>query len=342
MKQILYIGNELAARGGTPTSIDVLAPLLREEGFEVKTASANPGKLQRLKEMLYLVIRNRKTADFVLIDTYSTQNFWYAVTVGMLCRQFRLKYIPILHGGELPKRLDRSGSTATKFFQQAFLNVAPSQYIMAEFESRGIRNLEYIPNSISVSDYHFKERKKLQPRLLWIRSFAEVYNPLLALHVLEILLLKFPRAELCMLGPDKNGSMQGCKDLAENKKLPVRFMGKVSKKFLVQIAAEYDIFLNTTNADNTPVSVIEAMALGLPVVSTDVGGMPFLIQHKEDGLLVSPRDAVKMAQAVEQMLEAPIEAQQMAFNARKKVEAFDWELVKEEWKAVLSSTGVML
>ena len=337
MKQILYIGNQLQARGGTPTSIDVLAPLLREEGFQVKTASANPGKLQRLKEMLLLVIRNRKATNYVLIDTYSTQNFWYAVFVASLCRRLGLPYIPILHGGDLPARVKRSPEVSKKLFANAFTNVAPSTYLLSRFKNMGFRNLQYIPNVIRLESYPFIRRPQLKPRLLWVRSFSEVYNPLLALQVLEILLLKYRDAELCMVGPEKDETLKACRRMAEEKELPVKFFGRMSKEHWVQLAAEYDIFLNTTNVDNTPVSVIEAMALGLPVVSTEVGGMPFLLEDKETGLLVPPGNAIKMAEAVEYLLQHPERGTVIAAAAREKVQFYDWRLVKEQWKALLSA-----
>ena len=337
MKQILYIGNKLKFRGGTPTSIDTLAPLLREEGFEVKTASANPGKLQRLKEMLFLVIRNRKTADYVLIDTYSTQNFWYAVFVGSLCRRLGLKYIPILHGGDLPARLQRSAEVSKKLFANAFTNVAPSTYLLSRFKKFGFTNLQYIPNSIPLEEYEFKRRPQLKPRLLWVRSFSEVYNPLLALQALEILLLKHRDAELCMVGPEKDETLKICRRMAEEKELPVRFFGRMSKQHWIRLSAEYDIFLNTTNVDNTPVSVIEAMALGLSVVSTEVGGMPFLIEDKETGLLVPPRNAKKMAEAVEYLLQYPERGTVIADAARRQAETFDWKVARKEWRSLLDN-----
>lgn len=306
-----------------------------EEAYEVKTASTRPGKLQRLLEMLSLVFRNRKTADYVLIDTYSTQNFWYAVAVGMLCRRLGLKYIPILHGGELPKRLKNSSRVAHQLFQKAYINIAPSKYLKAVFESHGILNTVYIPNSIHIINYPFKQSKQLKPSLLWVRSFAQVYNPLMALHVLEILLMKYPDAELCMVGPEKDASMAVCKRMAEKKKLPVRFTGRLQKQHWIKLAAQFDVFLNTTNVDNTPVSVIEAMALGLPVISTDVGGIPFLIDNESDGLLVSPMDAVKMASAVDELISHPQRAFQLAAAAREKAESFDWLEVKPLWLNLL-------
>ena len=334
--KILYIGNQSTPGGGSPTSIDTLAPLLRKEGYTVKTASKKRGRLGRLADMLFQVYKHRKDTSYVLIDTYSTMNFWYAISVGQLCQRLGLRYIPILHGGDLPSRLNKSARLAAVFFKEAHLNIAPSQFLQAEFQTYGIRNIKMIPNSIKIQDYHFKKRKEFRPKLLWVRAFAELYNPMLALQVLEILQHKHPDAELYMVGPEKDESMKICRKLATEKRLPVRFPGKVNKEQWRKMSTEFDIFLNTTNIENTPVSVIEAMALGLPVVSTDVGGMPFLIDHDKDGILVPPQSPVKMAEAVERLLENKNKAMNIATFAREKVEGFDWEKVKGQWVEVLS------
>ncbi|WP_029037700.1 glycosyltransferase family 4 protein [Salinimicrobium xinjiangense] len=337
MQNLIYIGNKLRSRGGTPTSIDTLAPLLREEGFNVKTASSKKNKLLRLADMLRLVYRNRKKADFVLIDTYSTQNFWYAYAIGRFCQKLNLKYIPILHGGELPARLDRSPGASKKLFGKAFLNVAPSLYMKTVFQQAGILNVRYIPNSINLEDYPFKERVELRPRLLWVRAFAEMYNPLQALKVLELLLPDYPNAELCMAGPEKDDSWKTCIRYAKLHRLPVRFPGQLPKEEWIALSEQYDIFLNTTNIDNTPVSVIEAMAVGLPVVSTNVGGLPYLISADIDGVLVPPNDPERMAAAVNNLFKDPERAVERILAARKKVEAFDWERVRLMWKGILDS-----
>ena len=104
-----------------------------------------------------------------------------------------------------------------------------------------------------------------------------------------------------------------------------RFPGRVPKAEVPQWLDRGDVFLNTTNVDNTPVSVIEAMACGLPVVSTAVGGVPYLIEHGKDGLLVPPSDARAMADAVRRLLKDPDLAEALARAARLKVEAWDWE-----------------
>lgn len=333
---LLYIGNNLNSPGSLPTGIQNLGEALRKEGYNIKTASDKKNRFLRLMDMLRLVIRHSKTTDFVLIDTYSTSNFWYAYFVGNLCRQLQLKYIPILHGGNLPKRLKNCRKSCKLLFGNAFLNIAPSHYLLQAFAEAGFSNLKYIPNHIQLDNYEFKSRNCLKPRLLWVRAFAEIYNPILPIKVLEKLIFEYPEAELCMVGPEKDGSFQLCRKYASDNNLPVLFPGKMGRKEWIKLSREYDIFLNSSNIDNTPVSVIEAMALGLPVVSTDVGGMPFLIDSGREGMLIPPNDPESMLSAIQKLLNDPENAQKMAISARQKVEAFQWEKVELEWKEVLT------
>ena len=96
-------------------------------------------------------------------------------------------------------------------------------------------------------------------------------------------------------------------------------------------SANYDIFINTTHVDNTPVSVIEAMALGLPVVSTNVGGIPYLLEDRKDALLIEKGVAKDMYKAVIFLIDNPEQAIKKTQNARIKVENFDWAVIKQEW-----------
>jgi glycosyltransferase involved in cell wall biosynthesis len=98
-----------------------------------------------------------------------------------------------------------------------------------------------------------------------------------------------------------------------------------------------DIFLNTTNVDNNPVSVAEAMACGLCIVSTDVGGMTYLLDHETNALLVRPDDPEAMADAVQRILSDSDLAARLSSNARRKAEGFDWEAVLPRWRNLLTS-----
>lgn len=335
-KRLIYIGNQLEKRGGNPTSIDALSPLFAQEGYEVICASAYHSKFFRFLHMLSVILKNSRSADWILIDTYSTQNFWYAYFSGKLANLFKTKYILLLHGGDLPQRLQSSPNKTKWLLENSHANIAPSVYLQKRFQKPGFPEIEYIPNSIILEDYEFRERKSIQPKLLWLRAFADIYDPMTAIKTLEILLEKYEQAELCMVGPDKDESYKKCLSYVEENALPVTFMGKLEKNRWHPLSQKYDIFLNTSTIDNTPVSVIEAMALGLPVVSTNVGGIPYLIGDRYQGILVPPGNPSAMARAVDELITHPEKARKLASSARQKVEEFDWNLVKNKWAEVLS------
>jgi L-malate glycosyltransferase len=333
---ILYIGNKVFKHGNSITIIESLSILLSSEGYELITYSSKKNILLRLIDMLLGILVNYRKVGFLLIDTYSTYSFWYAFLGSQLARLLGLKYIPILHGGNLPYRLKKSPFLCKLIFNHSYLNIAPSNYLLESFKNQGYKNLRYIPNVLEIQNYSFKERKSFSPKLLWVRSFASIYHPKMAVEVLFQLKEKFPDAILCMIGPDKDGSLIETKKYAESLNLEVEFTGGLTKEAWIKKAENFDIFINTTHFDNTPVSVMEAMALGLPVISTNVGGIPYLLEDKVDSLLVEDGNVTQMVQAIEYCIENSIKAQKIALNARKKVEKFDWNVVKEQWKSILT------
>lgn len=330
MKKLLYIGNKLTKKGLNATTIDTLSKQLQGEGFLVVTSSSKTTQLVRLMDMMLSIVKNNNV-DYVLIDTYSTSAFWYAFFTSQLCRLFSLKYIPILHGGNLPFRLEKSVKLSKMIFNNAYINIAPSNYLLTEFRKRGFTNIIHIPNSIEVGKYPFKLRNRIQPKLIWVRAFASIYNPKMAIDVFVKLKVKFPDATLCMVGPDKDGSLYITKEYAKSSHVDVEFTGKLSKEEWCKLASNYDIFINTTNFDNTPVSVIEAMSLGLPIVSSNVGGIPFLIDDNQNGLLVDKGNVDRMVEAIELLLTSNELTEKISKNARLKAENFNWEIIKKEW-----------
>lgn len=334
--KLLYLGNQLSKHGYNKTTIETLGLQLEQEGYEVNYASNKKTFLFRLLDMMWAVFVYRKQFSYVLIDTYSTRAFWYAFVCSQLARVFNIKYIPILHGGNLPNRLQKNPKLCQMVFANAYQNVAPSGYLRQAFQEAGFTNVIYIPNSIEIEKYSFKIRTEFAPKLLWVRAFATIYNPEMAVKVLFELQRKYPNASLTMVGPDKDGSLQTTKSFAESLGITVRFTGQLSKEDWWQLASEHDIFINTTHFDNTPISVMEAMALGLPVVSTNVGGIPYLLTDKENALLVNDNDGVAMTTAICSLLDNQEKAKALALNARNFIEQMDWNVVKEEWKEVLS------
>jgi glycosyltransferase involved in cell wall biosynthesis len=157
----------------------------------------------------------------------------------------------------------------------------------------------------------------------------------MAIDVYALLKKDFPNAELCMVGPDKENSIEKYIKYSQDLGLDVTFTGKLSKEEWIARAADFDVFINTTHFDNTPVSVIEAMALGLPVVSTNVGGIPFLIENRKQGLLVEDSDTLGMVNAIRQLLNDPHLVLTIQKNARAKVAHYDWQVIKNFWVALL-------
>ncbi|CAN1574782.1 RfaG Glycosyltransferase [Flavobacteriaceae bacterium] len=334
MKNLLYIGNRLSKHGMTPTSIETLGPLLEQEGFNVWYSSSKKNPALRLVAMLYSVFRYKK-ADAVLIDTYSTFNFWYAFATSQLCRLLQLKYIPILHGGNLAFRLQKNPKICKMIFKHSFHNVSPSLFLKEQFNAEGFENIIYIPNAIELQNYPFLERKKAAPKLLWVRSFASIYNPLMAIDVFYNLKKNYPEATLCMVGPEKDGSLLKAKQKAKDLNVEVFFTGKLLKSDWVELSKEYDFFINTTHFDNMPVSIVEAMALGLAIISTNVGGIPYLIEDQKEGVLIPDNDVDKMVEAIGKLVENPILFGKLASNSRHKAAQFEWESVKLKWITIL-------
>ena len=113
------------------------------------------------------------------------------------------------------------------------------------------------------------------------------------------------------------------------------FGNKRSKKDVFMYVSIYDIFLNTTHYDNTPISVIEAIALGLPVISTNVGGIPYLLKDRETALLVDDNDVDGMVAGIRELISDEDLKDKLVMNALNLVQQFDWDIVKNKWLKIL-------
>lgn len=158
----------------------------------------------------------------------------------------------------------------------------------------------------------------------------------MAVDVLKLLREKYPKASLTMVGPDKDGSLLTTKAFAESLELKVNFTGKLSKKEWTDLAKDHDIFINTTHFDNTPISVLEAMALGLPIVTTNVGGIPYMLTNQKNALLVNDDEAKEMITAIDSLLNHEELVHKLTTNAKLLVNTMDWQVVKSKWNELLS------
>ena len=123
-KNILYIGNNLTKKTRYNSTMTVLSSLLSKEGYVVTVSSDKLNKISRMLDMFCTTLKHRNKVDYVLIDTYSTINFYYAFIISQWARIFHLKYIPILHGGNLPERISKSNILSNLLFKNSIADTA--------------------------------------------------------------------------------------------------------------------------------------------------------------------------------------------------------------------------
>jgi glycosyltransferase involved in cell wall biosynthesis len=333
MKKILYIGNNIHSLN--ETTMVLLSKKLQSLGYNIIQKSSYSNKIFRILDIVWGIIKH-KNAKYIVIDTYSTQAFWFAYFSGVLAKFFKIKYIPILHGGNLPSRFQKNPNRVSGFFNNAHAIVCPSNYLYQFFKKNGFKKLYLIPNIIDLPNYVFKKRENFQPNILWVRAFANIYNPTLAIKIFAEIKKKYPNASLTMVGPKKDSSLDDCLALANSLQLSVNFTGKLSKANWIILAEKHDIFINTTNVDNTPVSILEAMALGLPVISTNVGGIPFIIENDKNGILVAPNNEAIFVEKIISIIENKSQGIQLSENAHTFVQQYSWENIQHQWMQILN------
>ena len=335
--KLLYISNVLGNRGFTPGIAENLSRKFSEFST-VTIVSDKKNQIKRLFEMIYTIYNRYKTLDLVLIDTFSGKSYYFAILSSYLCYFLNLRYILVLRGGNLKNEFLRKKLISNRILFNSYQIISPSVFFERSLSRIQIKTT-YIPNYIDIENYRFKYRKKCMPKLLWVRSFHKVYNPEMAIYVTYELNKIYPNVELCMVGPEKDEMLEKCKRLSERLNIAnnIQFTGLLKKKDWISLSYNYDIFLNTTDYDNLPVSVIEVMALGIPIVSTNAGGLKYLHSQESDGLLVEKNDIQMMKNNVIRLIENKKLAQTLSFNGRQKAKKFRWEEVKDLWNKVFES-----
>ncbi|HQO78805.1 MAG TPA: glycosyltransferase family 4 protein [Thermodesulfobacteriota bacterium] len=301
------------------------------------TASRTANRMLRFTHMVQTLLANRNEYDVAIIDTFSTTALHWAIFSAYIARRLGKRVVLSLHGGNLLQRFDSQPEKITKHLRRANAIVSPSGYLADGFASRGF-TVQVIPNPIDWHSLPFRKREIVQPNAIWSRSFqGDVYNPQMAVRALAHLCGQLPGAHLTMAGPDR-GAETDTRQLAAKLNITeaIDFVGYLEKHNLLVKTDGCDIFLNTTRIDNMPVSVIESQAMGLCVVCTAVGGVPHLVTHEVDGMLVPSDDDEAMAAAVVRLVRDPDLAARISRNARARSEQYSWPKVFEMWKRLLS------
>ena len=338
--RLCFVGPMLGVNPGWVTSQgEMLAALLADAGYPVHITSHIPARLPRLMDTLRSLYVWRKEIDVVIHQVFSGPAFAITDAASALCDLLGLRQVFVLHGGALPEFAAKRGRWIRRVLRRADAIVAPSPYLASVFSAfPGLdRRIRVIPNILEIEHYPYRHRSRLEPRLLWMRTFHEVYHPQMAIEVLAGLRQFYPQATLTMAGQEK-GLHAEVQALARDRGLSdvVRFPGFLGPEDKAREFGDHDIYINTNRVDNMPVSVLEAGAFGLPIVATAVGGVPYLLRHEETGLLVADADVDGMVGAIRRLLEEPQLAETLSSNGRHLAESCAWEPVRAQWEALFS------
>lgn len=332
--RVLLVGNFLSSKGGNRTVGEELAERLSRAGNSIIATSSRRSRPLRLLDMIFTAWARRKQYQVAYVEVYSGIAFLWAETVCRVLRLAKKPYVLALHGGNLPVFARRWPGRVKRLFRDSDVVTAPSRYLLEAMRDYR-KGICLLPNPVELEHYPFRLRSRPNPNLVWLRAFHAIYNPQLAVRVIALLQKSLPAVHLTMIGPDKNdGSFQKTQKLIEELAMQdhITIVPGIPKSQVPVYLAQADLFINTTNVDNTPVSVMEALACGLCIVSTNVGGIPSLLKDGRDALLVPPDDSAAMALAVKRFLREPSLAGRLSQNARCKAEQFDWSIILPQWE----------
>lgn len=283
-----------------------------------------------------LLFRELRRADIVHVFSASYSSFLLSPLPAVIVS--RLLGRPVLlnyHSGEAPDHLRRSWIARRTLRRHVDLNIVPSPFLRDVLASFGIA-ADVVSNTIDPREFTYRIRAPLRPRLLSTRNFEPLYNVACTLRAFAIVQARHPDASLTLVGGGSQDT--ALRTLASELGLRnVTFAGRVPPGDIHRYYADADIYLQTPSIDNMPLSVLEAFASGLPVVSTDVGGVPSILTDGVHGLLAPDNDAEAAASQVLRLLAEPAGARQLAAAAHETCARYDWSVVREGWLAAYRS-----
>ena len=287
-----------------------------------------------LREPRYILAlwHGLKDADVAHIFSASYSSFLLAPLPAWFIARLRGKKTLINYrSGECRDHLRRS-YIARRVLKETDRLVVPSGYLVDVLREFGLA-AQAIPNIVDVSQFSFRVRWPLRPHLVCTRGFHSYYCVDLVVLAFAEVQKAFPDAQLDLVG---GGPLEAdIRNLVRKMKLTgVDFKGVAARSEIGRFYDEADIFINASRLDNMPVSVLEAFASGMPVVSTEPEGMSYLVEHGRTGLLSKPGDATALAQNVIRLLQDPELAERLVSNASQEFRRYSWPVVREQWLEV--------
>lgn len=298
------------------------------------------GRLQAIKYVRTVVTSLRYVASLLfrlprydVIHVFSA-SYWSfvlaplpAMTIGRL---FGKKIVLNYHSGEADDHLARWPS-AVKQMRLAHEVIVPSEYLVDVFATFGVK-ARAIFNFVDVGRIPYRRRPALQPRFLANRNLEPLYNVPVVLRAFALVQAEMPQASLVVAGFGSQRAMLEAL-AAELGLRNVTFVGRVPSAEMGALYDAADVYLNSSDIDNMPLSILDAFAAGVPVVTTDAGGIPYVVRNEVTGFLVPRGQHVEMAHAALRLLREPALAARIGDAARQEcLDRYTWPVVREQWE----------
>jgi len=318
-----------------------LAELLRKEGASVSLVQTNadyrPGFITRVpfvralfRLVPYLAELWRVTRLCNILHIMANSGWSWHLFAAPAIWIAKVRKRPVIvnyHGGEAEKFLSRSAKGFRFSIRRATNLVVPSAFLKDVFNRFGIQS-EVIPNVIDIGRFTPSSAcGGLRRRFLVARNLEPIYDNETAISAFAIVHRVCPDTTLTIAGSGPLATP--LQNMVSGMGLDgvVRFTGKLDREAMIEAYRQADIALNPSLADNMPVSVMEALACGLPVISTNVGGIPFMLEDGKTALLVPPKAPEAMANAMLRLINDPALSEVLVRNGLDEAKKYTWSHV---------------
>lgn len=328
MKSVLFVCNYKPGVGGISGQVEILQRKLREEGYVADIFSTKAPVWKRLVLLLPQLRRKARGYDVIHVHCCSEWGFLPAVMGVRVGKKLSKRVVLTYHGGGGDRFFDRHPRLVRHYLTRTDANIVLSGFLAGVFQSH---ELPYtvIPNIIEFDDNHYRQRDTVQPNFICTRAHEPLYNIPCILRAFQRVQQIRTDASLTLVG-DGSQHQKLIREAEDMKLQHVSFIGRVDNKEIYRYLDQADIILSAPTADNMPVSLLEAMNAGLLVISSRVGGVPYMIDENETGLLFNSDNDEELAR---QMLWAVSsdnynKVKEILIKANHKVCDYRWENVK--------------
>ena len=328
--------------GGQEVQADLLLRLWRDDPAlhisYIATNLALPRWLERIPYLrtavrfpIYLakLLAGLREADAAHIFSGAFSSFLVATVPAIWMARILGTKVLVHYHSPLGDRHLSASWIARSILRRADRVVVPSAYLAEVFAEFRIK-AQAIPNVVDLTFFSYRAREPLRPFLLCSRNLEPRYGIDLVLRAFAEVQKVFLEARLWVVGegPQQNTIRRLISELLLT---GVEMPGRVTRENIGRFYDQADIFVNASRVDNMPVSIMEAFASGLPVVTTDSGGIPYMVQHEQTGLINNTEDWRQLAANVIRLLQDSRLARRLAENAYRQSLTYHWGTVRQQW-----------